>query len=59
MITDTTQSTPREPPRARAVFSTQDFALLRTAILYYLEQGPAGPERVKLGHLYHRLGRLG
>jgi hypothetical protein len=47
-----------EPSRARAVFSTRDFALLRTAILHYLDEGPAGPERERLGQLYHRLGRL-
>ena len=47
-----------EPSRARAVFSTRDFALLRTAILHYLDDGPAGPERERLGQLYHRLGRL-
>ena len=59
MTIETTDTRPSEPGRARAVFSTQDFALLRTAIRHYLDEGPAGEERIKLGSLYHRLGRFG
>jgi hypothetical protein len=58
MTATPSQASAYDPPRARAVFSTQDFALLRTAILHYLDHGPAGAEKVKLGNLYHRLGRL-
>lgn len=46
----------REPARARALLSSQDFALIRTAIAHYLETGPTGPAMAPLGHLYHRLG---
>ncbi|HET8611692.1 MAG TPA: hypothetical protein VFL92_02895 [Sphingomonas sp.] len=52
------QSAP-EPARARAVFSTEDFALLRTAVAHYLREVQDKPESVKFSNLYHRLGRLG
>ena len=51
----------REPSRARATFSTDDFRLLRAAVLAHL-QDPAvqdGPDSVKYSNLYHRLGRTG
>ncbi len=48
-----------EPQRARAVFSTEDFGLLRTAVLHYLREVQDTRESVKYGNLYHRLGRLG
>jgi hypothetical protein len=48
-----------EPTRARAVFSTEDFALLKVAVAAYLEQVKDKPESMKYGNLYHRLGRLG
>ncbi len=61
--TATTQTTPSgpEPARARAVFSTADFELLRTAVLHYMRQPEVqdGPDSIKYGNLYHRLGRLG
>jgi len=47
-----------EPARARAVFSTEDFALLRTAVAHYLQEVQDSPESVKFSNLYHRLGRL-
>lgn len=57
MTTDT--MTAPEPARARPVFSTEDFTLLRTAVLAYLQQVQDSPESVKYSNLYHRLGRLG
>jgi hypothetical protein len=48
-----------EPARARAVFSTEDFSLLRTAVAHYLQVIQDEPESVKFSNLYHRLGRLG
>jgi hypothetical protein len=47
-----------EPARARAVFSTEDFGLLRAAVLHYMREVQDKPESVKYGNLYHRLGRL-
>jgi predicted Zn-dependent peptidase len=46
------------PARARAVFSTEDFKLLRTAVMSYLQEVQDKPESVKYSNLYHRLGRL-
>jgi predicted Zn-dependent peptidase len=51
-------ATPPEPSRARAVFSTEDFSLLRTAVAHYLREVQDRPESVKFSNLYHRLGRL-
>jgi len=48
-----------EPARARAVFSTEDFALLREAVAAHLRTVADSPESVKFSNLYHRLGRLG
>ncbi len=47
-----------EPARARPVFSTEDFGLLRTAVAHYLREVQDSPESVKFSNLYHRLGRL-
>ena len=47
-----------EPARARAVFSTEDFGLLRNAVLHYLKANEDSPESIKYSNLYHRLGRL-
>jgi glucokinase len=56
----TTASAPRsEPARARAVFSTEDFKLLRAAVQHYLQEVKDSPESIKYANLYHRLGRLG
>ena len=49
-------STP-EPARARPIFSNEDFALLRTAVLAYLRANENDPDSVKFSNLYHRLGR--
>ncbi len=62
MSTDTsTDTAPRspEPARARPVFSTEDFNLLRTAVAHYVKVVADSPESVKYSNLYHRLGRLG
>lgn len=48
-----------EPARARAVFSTEDFKLLREAVAAHLKNVADSPESVKFSNLYHRLGRLG
>lgn len=45
-----------EPQRARAVLSTEDFKLIREAVLHYLRQIEDSPESVKFSNLYHRLG---
>jgi len=45
-----------EPTRARAVLSTEDFKLIRQAVLHYLKEVEDRPESVKFSHLYHRLG---
>ena len=45
-----------EPARARAVLSTEDFKLIREAVLYYLKAIEDQPESVKFSNLYHRLG---
>jgi predicted Zn-dependent peptidase len=57
-MADTAEATP-EPARARPVFSTEDFNLLRTAVLHYTKETQDSPESVKYSNLYHRLGRLG
>lgn len=44
--------------RPRAVFSTEDFRLMRTALGHYLKQVQDSPESVKYNNLYHRLGRI-
>jgi hypothetical protein len=51
----------REPSRARAVFSTEDFQLLREAVMTHLQRPETqeGPQSSKFSNLYHRLGRLG
>jgi hypothetical protein len=48
-----------EPTRSRAVFSTEDFGLMKEAVLHYLKAIQDKPESTKFSNLYHRLGRLG
>jgi predicted Zn-dependent peptidase len=55
-MTDTT--TAPQPARSRAVFSQEDFSLIRTAIAHYLREVQDRPESVKYANLYHRLGRV-
>jgi hypothetical protein len=45
-----------EPQRARAVLSTEDFRLIREAVLSHLKLIEDSPESVKFSNLYHRLG---
>ena len=47
-----------EPQRSRAVFSTEDFRLIREAVASHLQQVRDSPDSVKFSNLYHRLGRL-
>ena len=47
-----------EPQRPRAVFSSEDFELLRTAITHYLKAVEDKPKQVKYANLFHRLNRL-
>lgn len=49
----------KEPPRSRAVFSTEDFSLLKEAIGAYVRNIADDPRSSKFSNLYHRLGRLG
>ncbi len=49
-----------EPARARAVFSTEDFALLKEAIGELIPKVAVDDGKMsRLSALYHRLGRLG
>ena len=50
---------PDTPQRSRAVFSTEDFALLKEAVGDYVRKIADDPRSVKFSNLYHRLGRLG
>lgn len=52
----TTTTALREPTRARAVLSTQDFKLIREAVLFYLKAHEDTPQSVQFSNLYHRLG---
>lgn len=45
-----------EPTRSRAVLSTEDFDLLREAVLFYLKAHEDSPQSIKYSRLYHRLG---
>ena len=47
-----------EPQRSRAVFSTEDFRLLREAVGTHIQKVRDTPESVKFSNLYHRLGRV-
>ena len=58
LTTETTITTARSPQPTRAVFSTEDFRLLRTAVIAYLRYVQDSPESVKYSNLYHRLGRM-
>ncbi|SEN45361.1 hypothetical protein SAMN05192583_2828 [Sphingomonas gellani] len=54
----TTTPLTKEPGRARAVFSTEDFRLLKAAVLTHLRTVEDSPYSIKYSNLYHRLGRL-
>jgi hypothetical protein len=51
--------TTNEPQRSRAVFSTEDFRLIREAVGTHLHSVKDSPESIKYANLFHRLGRLG
>lgn len=55
-MTDESTTTPSEPGRARALFSTADFRLLRTALMHYARQTDDRDELAKINALHHRLG---
>ncbi len=55
----TTDDQPREQARARAVFSTEDFALMKEAVGAFIATVDDEPRLSKLAALYHRLGRIG
>ena len=48
-----------DPPRSRAVFSTEDFELMKEAVGDYVRKIADEPRSAKFSNLYHRLGRLG
>lgn len=48
-----------EPSRHRAVFSTEDFSLMKEAVADYVRKIADDPRSVKFANLYHRLGRVG
>lgn len=50
---------PSEPRSSRAVFSTEDFALMKEAVGSYVRQIADDPKSAKFSNLYHRLGRVG
>ena len=47
-----------EPQRSRAVFSTEDFRLIREALGTHLQKIKDEPESIKYANLYHRIGRV-
>lgn len=47
---------PGEPGRARALFSTADFKLLRTALASHAKTTDDREELAKINALHHRLG---
>lgn len=59
MLAETPAESLNEPRRSRAVFSTEDFGLMKEAVAAYVQQIADQPESIKFSNLYHRLGRLG
>ena len=52
--------TTTEQPRARAVFSTNDFALMKELLGEMISKTSIDDARLmRMSALYHRLGRLG
>ena len=47
-----------EAQRPRAVFSTEDFELMKEAVGEHVRRIADDPRSVKFSNLYHRLGRL-
>ena len=48
-----------DSPRPRAVFSTEDFELMKEAVGEHVRRIADDPRSAKFSNLYHRLGRLG
>lgn len=55
----TNQTEPNTMNRSRAVFSTHDFDLIRTAVRDYAVNCEDPGKSVAYANLLHRLGRLG
>ncbi|MGB7374698.1 hypothetical protein [Pontixanthobacter sp.] len=51
-----TEKKPSEPGRARALLSTADFKLLRTALASHAKTTDDREELAKINALHHRLG---
>lgn len=49
---------PHQQQRSRAVFSTEDFDLMKEAVGDYVRKIADDPRSAKFSNLYHRLGRL-
>jgi hypothetical protein len=45
-----------EPKRSRPVFSSEDFALIKKAVMHYMNEKHDEAETAKFANLYHRLG---
>ena len=56
MTTMTEEAPKTEPGRARALISTADFRLLRTALTHYARQCDDREELARINALHHRLG---
>lgn len=54
-----TENSAREPARARALFSTADFKLLRAALESHGKTTDEPEELRKIAALHHRLGTYG
>lgn len=44
------------PIRSKVTFSNEDFALLKEAVRFWIQNHEESPETSKYAHLYHRLG---
>ncbi|WP_374529458.1 hypothetical protein [Novosphingobium sp.] len=55
-MTQTTQTEPRQPTRARALLSNNDFRLLRAALATHAQASEDPEEISRIAALYHRLG---
>lgn len=55
-MTEQNEDTKREPARARALFSTADFKLLRTALASHAKTTDDREELARINALHHRLG---
>jgi hypothetical protein len=55
-MTAMTEERPPEPGRARALLSTADFKLLRTALSAYARTVEDREELARINALHHRLG---